>query len=64
MADPGSGYGGPDAASQAAGAAAEAAASSSSGFSGPASTGMSDNFGMHDDSFGQQQYGGPNNLGG
>ena len=40
MADPGSGYGGPDAASQAAGAAAEAAASSSSGFSGPASTGM------------------------
>jgi hypothetical protein len=64
MADPGSGYGGPDAASQAAGAAAEAAASSSSGFSGPASTGMSDNFGMHDDSFGQQEYGGPNNLGG
>jgi len=64
MADPGSGYGGPDAASQAAGAAAEAAASSNSGFSGPASTGMSDNFGMHDDSFGQQEYGGPNNLGG
>jgi len=64
MADPGSGYGGPDAASQAAGAAAEAAASSASGFSGPASTGMSDNFGMHDDSFGQQEYGGPNNLGG
>jgi hypothetical protein len=25
---------------------------------------MSDNFGMHDDSFGQQEYGGPNNLGG
>ena len=64
MADPGSGYGGPDAASQAAGATAEAAASSNSGFSGPASTGMSDNFGMHDDSFGQQAYGGPNNLGG
>ena len=64
MADPGSGYGGPDDASQAAGAAAEAAASSNSGFSGPASTGMSDNFSTHDDSFGQQAYGGPNNLGG
>jgi hypothetical protein len=64
MADPGSGHGGPDAGSQAAGAAAEAAASSSSGSSGPASTGMSDNFGMHDDSFGQQAYGGPDNLGG
>ena len=25
---------------------------------------MSDNFGMHDDSLGQQKYGGPNNLGG
>lgn len=58
MADPGSGPGGPDAASQAAGA------SSSSSASGPASTGMSDNFGMHDDSFGQQAYGGPDNLGG
>ena len=32
--------------------------------SGSASSGMSDNFGMHDDSFGQQEYGGPNNLGG
>jgi len=58
MADPGSGQGGPDAASQ------EAGASSSSSSSGPASTGMSDNFGMHDDSFGQQAYGGPDNLGG
>jgi hypothetical protein len=32
--------------------------------SGSASRGMSDNFGMHDDSFGQQKYGGPDNLGG
>ncbi len=32
--------------------------------SGSASSGMSDNFVMHDDSFGQQEYGGPNNLGG
>ena len=61
MADPGSGPGGPDAASQAAGASSS---SSSSSASGPASTGMSDNFGMHDDSFGQQAYGGPDNLGG
>lgn len=58
MADPGSGPGGPDADSQAAGAAAAGASS------GSASSGMSDNFGTHDDSFGQTSYGGPDNLGG